>query len=232
MVARLIDQDLDLASLMVRLSTMSLAERAMVPAFVFFFRLLYPFRWVNDPGHAAAAAAGGYILMRRRMLARIGGLAAIRHALIDDCALAAAVKSHQGRIWLGLSRRTASLRVYAGLGGLWRMIARSAYSQLNRSPLLLAATVAAMAIGFLVPPAVVLTGGPAVLPAAVAWAAMAAAYVPMLRFYDLSAVWGPLLPLVVLVYMGATLDSARRHWLGRGGEWKGRVQASPQSGKE
>lgn len=223
-VARLIEQRLDLASLMVRLATDNLAERAIVPAFVYFFRLLYPFAWVNDPANATAAAAGGYMLLRRDKLTEIGGVAAIKSALIDDCALASAVKRSGGRIRLDLASDTVSLRPY-DWDGLWRMIARSAYTQLNHSPVLLFGTAIGMAVGFLAPPVLFLTGTLGATPALLAWALMALSYLPMLRFYRLSPLWAPFLPLVALFYLGATLDSARRYWQGRGGEWKGRVQA-------
>ncbi len=226
-VALLTDSRLDLASLMVRLRAANLAERAIVPAFVYFFRLLYPFRWANEPRDHTAAAAGGYMLLRREALARIGGLQAIRGALIDDCALAAAIKHSGGRIRLDLARDTVSLRPY-DWAALWRMIARSAYTQLRYSPWLLAGTVIGLSWIFLAPPAATVVG---ILSkkldaaALCAWLAMALSYVPMLRFYRLSPLWAPLLPLVALFYLGATVDSARRHWQGRGGHWKGRVQA-------
>jgi hopene-associated glycosyltransferase HpnB len=227
MVARLEAERLDMASLMVRLSTRSLAEQAVVPAFVFFFRMLYPFAWVRDITRATAAAAGGYVLIRRAMMERIGGLAAIKDALIDDCTLAAVVKRSGGRLSLDLAEDTVSLRHYPGPEGLWKMIARSAYTQLGHSPLLLAGTLVALSVVFVLPPLFALAGS---LPAALAWAAMSWAYAPMVRFYGLALWWAPLLPLVALFYMGATFDSALRHWMGRGGEWKGRVQAP--SGKE
>ena len=223
MVAQLLAERLDMASLMVRLVTATAAEKAVIPAFVFFFRMLYPFRWVGDPTRPTAAAAGGYMLVRRSMLERIGGLAAISGALIDDCSLAARIKGHGGRLSLALSGDTVSLRGYEGLSGLWKMIARSAYTQLHCSPLLLAGTVLAMGIGFLLPPAAALACHS--LPGWLAWAAMSVAFAPMLRFYRLPVILAPLLPLVAIFYLGATVDSARRHWQGRGGEWKGRVQA-------
>ncbi len=226
MVSRLLAEKSDMASLMVRLSTESFAEKAIVPAFVFFFRLLYPFRWVADPAKATAAAAGGYMVIRRAMLEKIGGLAAIKSALIDDCSLAATVKRAGGRITLDLADDTVSLRPYPNVGGLWMMIARSAYTQLRCSPLLLAGTVLAMAIAFLAPPLLALTAGPQAWPARLAWAEMSLAFAPMLRFYRLPPALAPLLPLTALFYLGATVDSARRHWMGRGGEWKGRMQAT------
>ena len=223
MVARLLADNLDMASLMVRLATATVAEKLIVPAFVFFFRMLYPFRWVADPGRPTAAAAGGYILIRRAMLDRVGGVAAISGALIDDCSLAALVKGHGGRLSLALSQDTVSLRGYDGFLPLWKMIARSAYTQLNCSPALLAGTVAAMGIVFVLPPAAALLRGS--LPGWLAWMAMSVAYLPMLRAYRASGLLAPLLPLIAVFYLGATVDSARRHWQGRGGEWKGRIQA-------
>jgi hopene-associated glycosyltransferase HpnB len=226
MVARLLAENSDMASLMVRLATESFAEKAIIPAFVFFFRLLYPFRWVADRSKSTAAAAGGYMLIRRGMLEKIGGLAAIKDALIDDCSLAATVKRAGGSITLDLTRDTVSLRPYPNAGDLWMMIARSAYTQLRCSPLLLAGTVLAMSIAFLAPPFLSLTAaGPQTLPALLAWALLSLAFAPMLRFYRLPLACAPLLPLTALFYLGATVDSARRHWMGRGGEWKGRMQA-------
>lgn len=223
-VARLLAARLDMASLMVRLPTDGIWERAVVPAFVFFFRMLYPFAWVSDASRATAAAAGGYVLIRLRALDDIGGVAAIRDALIDDCALAAAVKRAGWRIRLDLSPDTASSRRYQGPSGLWNMIARSAYAQLNHSPLLLAGTVLAMLLVFVAPPLLVLGGGLAALFGLTAWAAMSFAYAPMVRAYGLPPGWSAALPLVALFYLGATIDSALQYRRGRGGVWKGRVQ--------
>jgi len=223
-VARLLAARLDMASLMVRLPTDGVWERAVVPAFVFFFRMLYPFAWVSDASRTTAAAAGGYVLIRPQALDDIGGVAAIRDALIDDCTLAAAVKRAGWRIQLDLARDTASSRRYSGPSGLWKMISRSAYAQLNHSPLLLAGTVAAMLLVFVAPPVLVLTGGPAALFGLIAWAAMSLAYAPMVRAYGLPPGWSVALPLVALFYLGATIDSAVQYWRGRGGAWKGRVQ--------
>jgi hopene-associated glycosyltransferase HpnB len=229
MVARLEAERLDLASLMVRLPTESWIEKAVVPAFIFFFRLLYPFRWVGDGTKVTAAAAGGYMLIRRTLLDKIGGIAAIQSALIDDCALAAKVKRAGGRLSLDLADETWSLRRYVGAGELWMMIARSAYTQLNHSPLLLAGTVIAIIIGFFLPPIFAFTGS---IPALLAWAALSVAYLPILRYHRLGLWMAPLLPVVALFYLGATLDSGRRHWMGRGGMWKGRVQAHPAAEKD
>lgn len=223
-VARLLAARLDMASLMVRLPTDGVWERAVVPAFVFFFRMLYPFAWVSDASRTTAAAAGGYVLIRPQALDDIGGVAAIRAALIDDCTLAAAVKRAGWRIQLDLARETASSRRYLGPSGLWKMISRSAYTQLNHSPLLLAGTVVAMLLVFVAPPLLVLSGGPAAVFGLIAWAAMSLAYAPMVRAYGLPSAWSVALPLVALFYLGATIDSAVQYWRGRGGAWKGRVQ--------
>jgi hopene-associated glycosyltransferase HpnB len=226
LVARSEAERLDLNSLMVRLHCETFAERAAMPAFVYFFRMLYPFRWVNDPGHSIAAAAGGVMLVRRAALERIGGLSAIRGELIDDCALAAAVKAGEHRIRLELAAEARSLRGYGGAGNVWRMIARSAYTQLRYSPLLLAGVVLAMTLVFIIPPVLALAAdGVARWLAAGAWLLMTASYVPALKYHGSSPLWAPALPLVAAFYLGATLDSARRHWAGRGGEWKGRVRA-------
>jgi hopene-associated glycosyltransferase HpnB len=210
---------------MVRLRCISLAERWLVPAFVFFFAMLYPFAWSSDPRRRTAAAAGGCVLLRRDAYRRIGGFAAIRDALIDDCALARAVKRSGGAIWLGLTRATESRRPYPGIGAIWRMVARTAYAQLAYSPWLLAGTVLGLGLVFLAPPALTLAGiGIASWLAAGAWLMMSIAYTPMLRLYGRSPLWAPLLPGVAAVYLAATIDSARRHWRGAGGEWKGRVE--------
>ena len=214
----------DLVSLMVALHCETWAERWLIPAFVFFFAMLYPFAWVNRADRRTAAAAGGCMLVRRNALARIGGIARIGSALIDDCALAAAVKPG-GPIWLGYGRRTRSLRVYPKVGDIWAMVARTAYVQLDHSPLLLGLTVIGMAVTYLAPPLLVLAGGVPALLGALAWAAMALAYAPSLRRYGRSLVWAPLLPLVALFYVAATIGSAWRHYRGRGGAWKGRVYA-------
>jgi hopene-associated glycosyltransferase HpnB len=225
MVSHLLANTLDMASLMVRLSVSRFAERMMVPAFVYFFRLLYPFRRVNDPRDRTAAAAGGYVLIRRTALERAGGIAAIKGALIDDCSLAGLIKRRGGRIWLGLAEQTRSIRAYDGWPGLWTMIARSAYIQLRRSPILLAGTLLAMSIAFVAPPIFTFCGGEAAGLAITAWIMMSVTYWPILGYYGLFPLWAPVLPLVALIYMAATLDSARRHWQGKGGFWKGRVQA-------
>jgi hopene-associated glycosyltransferase HpnB len=226
LVARAEAGALDLTSLMVRLRCKSFAEQFLIPAFVFFFQMLYPFSRVNDPSNKTAGAAGGCMLVRRSALERIGGIAAIKSALIDDCALAAAMKRN-GPIWLSLTNDAESLRVYGDLNEVWQMVARTAYTQLNYSPLLLLGTVLGLCITFLAPPLLFLFAhGTASLFGLLAWIIMAACYSPMLRFYGRSLWWAPLLPAVGLVYLGATLDSALRHMRGKGGAWKGRFQAA------
>ena len=218
---------LDLVSEMVALNCESPAERALVPAFVFFFQLLYPFAQVNDPARRAAAAAGGTMLVRRAALARIGGIEAIRGALIDDVALAAAVKGG-GRIWLGHSRLARSIRPYPHPADIWRMVARTAYVQLRFSPSLLLGTVLGLALIWLAPPALTLFGhGAARWLGAAAWAASAASYLPTLRRFGQSPAWALALPLVATFYMAATIGSAIDHHRGRGVTWKRRAYVGP-----
>jgi len=223
LVARAEADSLDLVSVMVRLECRSIAERALIPAFVFFFLMLYPPEWVNSPMHKTAAAAGGCMLIRAEALARIGGIAAIRNELIDDCALAREVK-HKGRVWLGLSLETRSLRGYDGFRGIFSMISRNAFYQLRHSGWLLVGTVLGMAITFLAPLVLVGFGGRATLLAGAAWLLMSVAFWPTLRLYSRSPLWAPLLPIVAMFYTAATLHSAVQYWLGHGGEWKGRLQ--------
>ncbi|MBE9156380.1 glycosyltransferase [Nodosilinea sp. LEGE 06152] len=218
---------LDLVSLMVQLRCESFWERLLIPAFIFFFQLLYPFPWVNNPKKQTAAAAGGCALIRFSALQRINGLQAIRQALIDDCALGAAVKAN-GPIWLGLSTTIHSLRPYPDLHSIWNMVARSAYTQLNYSPWLLVSTVLGMLLVYLVSPLSVvlgLVGGDIALTLTglAGWLLMAIAYWPTLRLYGGTPLLALALPLIALLYTLMTLDSARRHWAGKGGAWKGRV---------
>jgi hopene-associated glycosyltransferase HpnB len=214
-----------LTSLMVKLRCVSFAERCFVPAFVYFFQMLYPFAWVNRRRHAMAGAAGGCMLVRPNALQAAGGVAAIRGALIDDCALGAALK-RQGPIWLGLTDRVMSTRPYAHIGDIRRMVARSAYAQLGYSPLNLLATTLGMGMTFLAGPVTALAGhGLGQILGATTWALIALSYQPMLRFYRCSPLWGLALPAIALAYMAFTLDSAYQHGRGRGGLWKGRIQA-------
>ena len=221
LAARAAAKDLDLTSRMVRLHCASLAEKLLVPAFVFFFAMLYPFRRANRPDSRVAAAAGGVMLVRRRALDAIGGLACIQSALIDDCALARAIKRHGGKIELTLADDIRSLREYPRFADIHRMVARSAWTQLNYSPLLLLGTCAGMALLFLLPPLFLLSG---VAPGGAAWLIMSALYVPMVRFYKQPAILALTLPFAAALYLIATIDSARLHWQGKGGQWKGRTQ--------
>lgn len=219
-----------LTSLMVKLRCESLAERALVPAFIFFFAKLYPFAWVNDLGRGTAAAAGGCMLVRRDALARAGGVEAIRSALIDDCALGAAMK-RQGPIWLGLTERVVSLRKYPEYNDIRRMVVRSAYAELRYSPWLLAGAVLGMALTYLAPPLLATSAtGIAQLLGILAWLAAALSFVPTLRFYGRSLLWAPALLAIAAVYMLFTIESAIQHWRGCGGAWKGRFQAAGTRG--
>ena len=228
LVARARASGLVLTSLMAKLNCDSAAERALIPAFIFFFQMLYPFASVARRSSPVAGAAGGCMLVERRALEAAGGLAAIRNALIDDCSLAAVLKC-QGPIWLGLTGRAISLRPYPHFADIRHMVSRSAYAQLRYSPLLLAGTVAGMALTYLAPPllAFFATGAPAAM-GVVAWLLMAIAFQPTLRFYRASPLWGLALPGIAVAYTLFTLDSAYQHWRGRGGMWKGRAQALPE----
>jgi hopene-associated glycosyltransferase HpnB len=215
----------DLVSHMVRLSTASFAERLLIPAFVFFFFMLNPPAWVAAPGRRAAAAAGGCLLIRPRALARIGGLEAIRSRIIDDCALARAVKESGGRVWLGLACDTRSLRSYDSLAGIGAMISRSAFAQLEHSWLLLAVTLLALFLTYLWP--VVLLFADDAVARGLGIAAlllMSGCYLPMVRFYGLCPLRSVCLPVIAAFYLGAVVHSGVQHARGRGGRWKGRVQ--------
>jgi hopene-associated glycosyltransferase HpnB len=223
LVARIERYGLDLVSEMVRLACDSWAERALVPAFVYFFQLLYPFAWVNDGQKGTAAAAGGTILIRRRALQRIGGVESVRGALIDDVALAAAVKKG-GRIWLGHADLARSVRPYPRVTDIWQMIARTAFVQLRYSVLLLVATTLGMALIWLVPPAAALFGhGRAFWCGLAAWMMLSGTYLPTLSRFGRSPLWAPFLPLIAGFYMAATIGSAVNHFRGRGVAWKGRA---------
>ena len=214
-----------LTSLMVKLRCESLAERWLAPAFVFFFQMLYPFAWVNDPRRAVAAAAGGCMLVRRETLGRAGGLEALRGALIDDCALGALMK-RQGPIWLGLTGDALSLRAYPDFAEFGRMVTRSAYAELRYSPLRLAGAIVGMGLVYLAPPLFALAAhGPAQWAGALAWAMMAVSLAPMLRLYGRPLIGSIALPVIAAAYVVFTLQSAVQYWRGRGGYWKGRFQA-------
>lgn len=214
-----------LTSLMVKLNCESVAERALIPAFVYFFQMLYPFAWVNKADAKTAAAAGGCMLVDRRALARAGGIAKIRSALIDDCALARLLKA-EGPIWLGLSSDVLSLRTYPRFADIRRMVGRSAYAELNYSRVLLLGTALGMVLTYLAAPFLAIFAPvPANAVAALAWALMMLTFLPILRFYRVSELWVVAVPLIAAAYLGFTLDSAYQHWRGRGGTWKGRSQA-------
>ena len=234
LVARAEAEQLSLVSLMVRLRCSSFWEAWLIPAFVFFFQKLYPFRWVNQASHPMAAAAGGCILIRTDALERIGGLTVIHRALIDDCSLAQAVKRNdremfgEGRLWLGLSDSTISLRSYRDLDSIWTMVARTAFSQLDHSPLLLVGTLLGMVLVYLMPPVGLAIGLLHADPVLTGlgfwgWLLMTIAFVPMVRFYRLAPLRALGLPLIGLLFSLMTLDSALNYWRGRGGAWKGRT---------
>lgn len=226
LVARAQERGLVLTSLMVKLNCQSLAERALIPAFIFFFQMLYPFSRVNRADDATAAAAGGCMLVRTEALRAAGGIAAIRDALIDDCALARRMKA-VGPIWLGLTERVHSIRPYPRLADIRHMVARTAYAQLQYSPLLLAGTTAGMALTYLAPPLFALfASGTAQVLGIAAWLLMTLAFQPTLRLYRMSPLWGLALPVTAFCYVLFTLDSALQFARGRGGLWKGRIQAT------
>jgi hopene-associated glycosyltransferase HpnB len=221
-----------LTSLMAKLRCESFAERMFVPAFIFFFQMLYPFAWANDPRRSTAAAAGGCMLVRRETLRAAGGMASIRNALIDDCALAKRLKAH-GPIWIGLTDGVCSARAYPAVEDIRKMVSRTAYAQLQYSPLILLGTVAGLAATYLFPVLLALfaSGLPRIIGVA-AWLSMALAFQPILRFYRVSPLWGVALPVIAATYMAFTLDSAYQHARGRGGMWKGRAQANLQDANQ
>jgi hopene-associated glycosyltransferase HpnB len=237
LVAAAEGDDRDMVSQMALLRTATGWERVVVPAFVYFFAQLYPFRRVNVPGSRTAAAAGGCMLIRRSALEKAGGLAPIRGALIDDVAMGRMIKRQRGRCWLGVTRQVVSVRPYPRLASLWQMVARSAYTQLRYSPVLLAGTLIGLLFLYALPPAGAITGLVVLLAGAGAtgaaaltlgaglagWALMSLSYLPTLRLYRLSPLRAPGLPLIALLYAAMTADSARRHYAGRGAEWRGRT---------
>ena len=227
LVTKAQQEDLDLVSLMVLLRCESFWEKFLIPAFIFFFQKLYPFAWVNNPQNSTAAAAGGCILIRRETLTLVGGIEVIRQTLIDDCAMGKIVKS-EGKIWLGLTESTRSLRPYPSLASIWEMVARTAFTQLNYSPLLLVGTLIGMFLVYMVAPIGVIVGALMgnwllALIGLFTWLLMAIAYFPTLKLYKRSFLWSFSLPAIAFLYTLMTLDSAWRHWRGRGGAWKGRV---------
>ncbi|MFZ5732132.1 MAG: glycosyltransferase [Pseudomonadota bacterium] len=226
LVTRMRSDNLVMASVMAQLRCESFAEKFLIPAFVFFFGMLYPFAWVRRDNRATAAAAGGCILARFDALKRAGGIESIRGALIDDCALGARLKS-TGPVWLGFMHDVKSIRASDEIGDVGRMISRSAYAQLRYSLLLLLGMVVAMTVIFLSPVGLVFAADPLTRTlAAGSWVLMALAFQPTLRYYDQSPLWGVALPLIALAYMVFTLNSAYQYLRGRGGMWKGRAQAN------
>ncbi len=231
LVAKAEAENLDLVSLMVRLRCETAWERLLIPAFVFFFQKLYPFAWVNDARRRQAAAAGGCMLVRREALARAGGVRPIRDRIIDDCALAARIKQG-GAIWLGLAERSRSLRAYGRLRDVWGMVARTAFTQLEYSIPALAGTVAGMVLIYLTPAVAALAGAMTgdqteFYAGLAAWLLMGIAYEPTLRLYAQPPWLVLVLPLAALMFILMTIDSARRHWQGAGGVWKGRSYGRP-----
>jgi hopene-associated glycosyltransferase HpnB len=215
----------DLVSFMVKLHCESLPERLLIPAFVYFFFMLYPPAWIRDNRRSTAGAAGGCMLVRAETLERAGGLESIRSAVIDDCSLARLLKQHDGRLWMELTDQSLSLRRYETFSHIEHMISRTAFNQLKHSSLLLLGTIAGMVITYLAPPLLLLTRSKlTIFMGAAAWAAMTVTYSTMVRYYRLNPAWALTLPLAALFYLGATIHSALNYWTGRGGDWKGRFQ--------
>lgn len=219
------DTGYDLVSLMALLHCESVAEKLLIPAFVFFFSKLYPPAWIADSRHSTAGAAGGCILIRPEALARAGGLESLRNEVIDDCALARHVKRSGGKLRLDATTSTVSIRPYGSFASIGRMISRCAFNQLHHSVLLLAGALIGMVVIYLLPPALLFTGRlwPMTL-GGLTWALMTIAFIPTVRHFRLSPLWAMTLPLAAFFFMGATFHSALKYWFGHGGEWKGRVQ--------
>ena len=226
LVSRAENERLDVASLMVLLQAKTFPERLLIPPFLYFFLKLYPPKWIASPKSSTAGAAGGCILLRSSALTRIGGVASIRREVIDDCALARAVKRCGGSLWMGLTRKSISLRSYDTFGEIRELIARTAYTQLNYSIVLLLGTVLGMFLTYIVPVVFAFHAQPLVWRVSLAaWALMIITYLPTVRLYQRSPLGAPLLPVAAAFYSYATILSAVRYWLGRGGQWKGRAQA-------
>lgn len=220
-------QELTLASLFVELRMRSIWERLMVPAFGYFFRLLYPFRRSNAPGSRVAAAAGGCVLVKTQALRQLGGFAAFRDALIDDCTLAQRIKAGGGRTWIGLTRAAHSRRPYPSLASIWDLVTRCAYTELRYSPLRLAACTVLMLLAFCAPVAGLFAPLPAArLIAAGALVAMMASYLPTLRYYRRNPLWALALPAIGALYLAMTWTSAIRYWRGTRSRWRGRAYSA------
>jgi hopene-associated glycosyltransferase HpnB len=215
----------DLVSFMVRLHCQTFAEKALIPAFVFFFFMLYPPEWIRDARHQTAGAAGGCMFIRREALEKGGGIESIRTEIIDDCALARRVRSTGGKVWLGLAPETESVRPYGTFADMGAMISRSAFNQLHHSVLLLFFSLIGLTTTYLLPLALLLSGNnTAAWCGTASWALMAVCFWPTLKFYRLHPLWSLALPAIAIFYMGATLHSAIMYWTGQGGRWKDRVQ--------
>jgi hopene-associated glycosyltransferase HpnB len=228
LVARLSSPHVELVSEMVQLNCTSFAERALVPAFVYFFQMLYPFASVNNPRSRVAAGAGGTVLVRKSALDRIGGIEAIKGALIDDVTLAKAVKT-VGPIYLGHSGLATSIRPYPHFADIWSMVSRTAFTQLRYSLTLLILTLLGLALVWLVPVWALWFGQGWIRACGAATCALAAAsYIPTLMRYNRSPLWALALPLIALFYMAATVGSAVRHWFGTGSQWKNRAYGAEQ----
>lgn len=229
-VQRAETEKLDLVSLMALSQVNSLSEHLLIPPFLYFFLKLYPPSWIANREAKTAGAAGGCVLLKREALDRMGGLAAICGEVIDDCTMANAVKRSGGGLWMGLTRKSVSLRTYATFTEIKDLIARTAFTQLGYSSLLLAGTLLGMIVTYLLPVILTFSGQPVVWRLGLAaWALMAITYLPTVRFYKLSPLWAAALPLAAAFYTYATWISAVRYWLGRGGQWKGRAQAPAKS---
>lgn len=219
------DSSADLSSFMVKLCVASRAEQLLIPAFVYFFFQLYPPRWISASRTSTAGAAGGCMLIRPEALEQAGGIEAIRNALIDDCALARAIKKSGGKVWLGLTDQSRSIRSYGGFQGVGQMISRSAFHQLRHSPVLLLLTIAGLAMTYVAPPLLLFSGKPVpMLLGAAAWGLMTLTYLPIIRFYGRPIILSISLPAVAIFYAACTVLSAYQFWTGAGGRWKGRTQ--------
>ncbi len=230
--ARQRDDDLALASVMARLHMAGAWEKLLLPPFIYFFKLIYPFALSNNPRSRVAAAAGGCILVEKARLDALGGFSALHDAIIDDCTLAARIKRGGGRTWLGLSHAVRAIRPYASLAGIWDMVARTAYTQLRYSPLLLALCTVLLLLSFVVPLAALtgIGGGDAQAAGLVALTVMGLTYLPTVRYYDLAPPWVATLPLAACLFLAMTWTSAWRYWSGERSRWKNRSYARTSSG--
>ncbi|MBT8447383.1 MAG: glycosyltransferase [Gammaproteobacteria bacterium] len=220
------DGGLDLVSLMARLAMRTAPEKLLLPPFVYFFKLIYPFALANRPDSRVAAAAGGCILIDTGILRAIGGFEALKSALIDDCTLARLVKQQGGRTWTGLSHGVYALRGYDTLPVIWNMVARTAFTQLHYSAALLLAATLLLVLSFIVPLVGLAAGGSSSLAGAAALAAMLASFLPTVRYYRLHPAWTVTLPLAAVLYLAMTWTSALRYWRGERSRWKGRRYSS------